>query len=493
MKCRAMRLGEKAGRGYVTEKMVTVPERLVKCIWYDMLFDAASLRTVDGRGVRVVSPGEWNVGAGPDFRGARLHVDGGCEVTGDVEIHVRAGDWYRHGHAGNGEYGSVALHVVMWNDTGEDFVKGPLGLIPQLALAGCMAEELPVYEARIAMESYPYNSQRMAGHCSAVAAINTAHAQLVVEMAARQRLFAKTARFRRTLTRQRMSDVLYAALMDSMGYGRNRKQFRRLAAAVPLRALIKWTAGLPEPERVTAIESTLLGMAGFLPPRWECEDEETAEFTQSAMWHWDKAQKVLRGSGQKKEDWRLSAVRPANHPMRRIAGISRLIARNGDGIELVMKDLAARLRQPNSEKQLKKILRETVARFTCDADGYWATRMLPGTTLNAATPALIGKSLAMAIVLNIVMPMLMIVAQEDTDLPLRDGLLTLYSVFPGIGENAISHVMSHRLWHGTPIAGRPPSREMERQGLMQIFFDFCDGNIKNCASCGLPAMLKSEE
>ena len=45
----------------------TIPEKLVRCLWFDQRWRPSSLRTLDGREVIVHSPGRWNLQAGPDF------------------------------------------------------------------------------------------------------------------------------------------------------------------------------------------------------------------------------------------------------------------------------------------------------------------------------------------------------------------------------------------------------------------------------------------
>ncbi len=91
----------------------TIAERVVQKIWLRSDFDTRELRLQDGRKLAVLRPGAWNLMAGPDFRGARLMVDG-REITGDVEVHFHATDWRAHGHATDRAYDNVVLHVVMF-------------------------------------------------------------------------------------------------------------------------------------------------------------------------------------------------------------------------------------------------------------------------------------------------------------------------------------------------------------------------------------------
>lgn len=86
-------------------------------VWQHRLWPATlSLATVDGRPVRIIHPGRLNTDAGPDFFNARILIDGRL-WAGDVEIHVKASDWYRHGHHTDPAYSSVILHVVDFDDT----------------------------------------------------------------------------------------------------------------------------------------------------------------------------------------------------------------------------------------------------------------------------------------------------------------------------------------------------------------------------------------
>ena len=107
-------------------------EALVQYLWQHRLWPPGQLRLTDGRPVTVIDPGRLNTGSGPDFFNAKIRL-GDRIWAGDVEIHLRASDWNRHGHAVDPAYDSVILHVVTRDDcpirrrtTGE--------IIPQLVV-----------------------------------------------------------------------------------------------------------------------------------------------------------------------------------------------------------------------------------------------------------------------------------------------------------------------------------------------------------------------
>ena len=76
----------------------------------------AVFKLLDGASLRVLSPGRWNRMPGPDFRNAKLELNG-TTLRGDVEIHGKTSDWISHGHGGDPAYDGVILHVVRRDDT----------------------------------------------------------------------------------------------------------------------------------------------------------------------------------------------------------------------------------------------------------------------------------------------------------------------------------------------------------------------------------------
>ena len=62
--------------------------------------------------VRVITPGRWNHGPGPDFQGAQILDAEGRARRGDVELHLRPNAWLQHGHDGDAAYADILLHLV---------------------------------------------------------------------------------------------------------------------------------------------------------------------------------------------------------------------------------------------------------------------------------------------------------------------------------------------------------------------------------------------
>ena len=86
--------------------------------WAESRWPIPFLHPSDSGAVRVIAPGRWNRGPGPDFRGAHILDQEGRARRGDVELHLRAGDWIQHGHADDPAFQDILLHVVEWNGQG---------------------------------------------------------------------------------------------------------------------------------------------------------------------------------------------------------------------------------------------------------------------------------------------------------------------------------------------------------------------------------------
>ena len=86
-------------------------EQLLHYVWKHKIFPSRELRPVDGRAVEVLNPGISNTNAGPDFTGASVKIDGMVWV-GNVEVHMKTSDWFRHHHDQDSAYDTIVLHVA---------------------------------------------------------------------------------------------------------------------------------------------------------------------------------------------------------------------------------------------------------------------------------------------------------------------------------------------------------------------------------------------
>ena len=106
-------------------------EYFLHFIWQYQFFDKRVLKSSLDESISVLSPGHSNKDQGPDFSHARLLIDN-IEWHGNVEIHLKASDWYLHHHEKDKNYDAVILHVVWEND--QNIIREDGSTIPVLAL-----------------------------------------------------------------------------------------------------------------------------------------------------------------------------------------------------------------------------------------------------------------------------------------------------------------------------------------------------------------------
>jgi hypothetical protein len=251
------------------------PEKLLQKIWLRGDFDRHAAITTDGRRVRVVHPGKWNLLGGPDFAGARLRFDDGREITGDVELHLRAADWDAHGHARDPAYDRVILHVVLFPPEGAHLTRGGNGdSIPVLVLLPLLHRALEEFAADEAVETLANRPlSRLPDELGTLPARELA-ALLQRHADARWRQKVRFAQLR--VQRLGWDEACHHAALEILGYRFNRAPMLRIAGQWPLAA---WANGLVDPAEAFAAEAEGWSLQGVRPA-----NHPRARLRQYAAW-----------------------------------------------------------------------------------------------------------------------------------------------------------------------------------------------------------------
>ena len=107
-------------------------EDFLHFVWKYQKFPSKNLITNQGEKCTVLRVGQHNHHDGPDFLDAAISI-GSLLWLGNVEIHAKSSDWYRHQHQNDSNYTNVVLHVV-WEDDVEVCVDSGVNL-PTLELS----------------------------------------------------------------------------------------------------------------------------------------------------------------------------------------------------------------------------------------------------------------------------------------------------------------------------------------------------------------------
>ena len=275
-------------------------EKAFSDLWERALELRPKLTARDGTDYEIVFPGVRNQAAGPDFRGAVLKRDGQT-IGGDVELHLEPGGWTAHGHHDDPNFRGVALQVVLkfGRGGGKATAIAPPTAVAQFDPLSDESENVPPADTHADSPDAPAPDLRALGLA---------------------RFRSKSAGFRLEMESAANPDQpLYAALLDAMGYARNRKPFRALAALLPIERLSP-LADEPRAAAEFAILSALATRGGLLNDVGERERVQMRRV----------ARRLGRGRNLPASEWSRFRVRPAGAPLARMRGIAPLIARQSE-------------------------------------------------------------------------------------------------------------------------------------------------------------------
>ena len=260
-------------------------------------------RTTDGRKVEILSVGEHNRDAGPDYSHARVLIDD-KEWVGNIEIHVSSSDWIKHHHHLDKAYDNVILHVVRTADKPVYNTRGEL--VPQCEL------------------QYPGDTDYLSGLFAAAKQMDSAVArigcaeQLLHEPGLltdgwrmtllRKRLECKRASIMRLLeiTKGSWEHALYISLARNFGFHTNSLPFEQLAINTPLSYLQKHRNSLFQ------LTTLLMGQAGLI-------DEPTMQK------EYDFLRIKFDLTPMDSTIWKHARLRPQNSPELRIRQFAQLL------------------------------------------------------------------------------------------------------------------------------------------------------------------------
>ncbi|MBL7114930.1 MAG: DUF2851 family protein [Kiritimatiellae bacterium] len=444
-------------------------ERHLQCLWADKHW-RPDLQTSVAEDVTVLSPGRWNLEAGPDFLDAVLLAGPDKRrIVGDVEIHIRPEDWEHHGHSNDPRYSRVIAHVTYFPGTIKtDTLPG--GAM-QIALRDPLRSDPEFSFENIDVTAYPYEVTRTELRACAQA-LNQADdpdAQATILMAAgEERLRIKSQRFQHIMAEQGEEQTLYMETMAALGYKHNRFPFRLLAMRVPVSQLQQMTCD------ADSAYALLAGVSGLLPEKLDSHWGADARAFVRRIWDtWWKQRNAWEHAIMDQTLWQSASIRPQNHPRRRLAAAAGLFGAKPDVFTRLTTLDTGDAR--NWFRQAKEILTEI------NAPAFWQHHLGLAGKRNATPVSVLGPSRAAAIVSNVFVPFL-----AATGKPIQH----LLDHLPSQGGNAITRQTATILFgrDHNPALYRNGLRE---QGLIQIFHDFCIHLGATCEECPFPSSISA--
>ncbi len=443
-------------------------EKLMQFVWQHRLWDYTPLRTSDGRRVRIIHPGTLNHDSGPDFFNASVEIDG-QRWAGNIEIHVRASDWMRHGHDRDRAYDSVILHVVQVDDAQ---VRRPDGsVIPQVAV-------------RCSARSAARCNMLMSGASSALPCAATIarlervrHTEWLTALAI-ERLYNKSDRILDLVkfTEGDWEAAAYITLSRALGFGLNAEPFEVLAKNLPLKFLNRHR------DELVTMEALVFGQAGMIPTPAPDEDGYVTRLRQEYQFMARKFSLTPLPL-----QWKLSRTRPQNFPHRRLAILAEKIHRGFyliGHLDDIIADLYRRREKslmetrlyyphiPEPETPALPSLQEIRKEFDIRLTGFWATRYTFGSSGRGATPKALSDSSIDRLVINVAIPLMLARATARGDVATMRLIPELLRGFPAEDNKDVRLFAS---------AGLGCQDAFDSQAMIQLRREYCEKN--KCIYC----------
>ncbi len=411
-------------------------ENLLHFIWYHKAFDTSKLRAETGEAIEIIHPGIPNSGEGPDFLDARIRLDSQL-WAGNVEIHVKASDWFAHGHENDRRYDSVILHVVYDYD---------------MPVFNTQNAEIPVLSLKNLIPSAilkRYNTLHFPKHKLAckvfLPELNDWDKTAWLDRLFVERLERKTGLPEQwlRLTTHDWQAVLYRMLFRYFGMPHNSDAFEHAAQKLPFKIINRHRHDLDD------LQALFFGITGLLENG--PHDDDFKQYLKQRYDFFRHKYRLQPGFHPLK----FGRMRPVNFPTVRLAQLAMLWNRHDNLFDNLIKN--------NDNEKILEILQTNVPE-------YWQTHYLFGRPLKKKSKRL-GKTFAINLLINVILPLKWTYARYRNDAEPGFVLDAAEKLPPE--NNRITRLFSEN--------GIRVQSAKESQALIQLYENYCTQN--KCLSC----------
>jgi len=417
--------------------MKKIPEAFLHYLWKYKLFDENRLKTSEHERITIISLGEHNHDAGPDFLNAKIKI-GNTLWAGNVEIHINSSGWYKHGHHKDQSYDNVILQVVTNHDREVTRTNGTKIPTLEIKFSNHLYEN---YEFLLHSDKWiPCESQTNKAEDFI---INFWLSKLAIE-----RLEDKAKQIQDQLSENKndWENTFYQMLARNFGFKTNAQPFEMLAKTVPLKILAKHKNNLFQ------LEALLLGQAGFL------EKTEPDEYFRELKKEYIHLKNKFHLKPMEKHLWKFSKLRPVNFPTIRIAQFAKLI--------YASKNLFSQIMNTTELKKLQEY-------FEVTPSEYWQNHYTAGKTSPEKKKTL-GITAFHTIIINTIVPFMFIYGVHKDKQIYKERALNYLQKIPA-EKNKIT-----KQWKKIGITAE---NAYYSQALLQLKNKYC--RHKRCLECAI--------
>jgi len=450
-------------------------EKLLHYCWKHRLLPLRPLATVDGLPLEVIHPGTHNNDAGPDFFNAKVKI-GGQLWVGNVEIHLRASDWFRHHHDTDPAYRNVVLHVVALDDCRIP-IPEPIRLAEAAETGQPAREFIPQFvleiPAHVRQNYLRLSEAELQPRCANIVPtlpkllIHSWMSALTVE-----RLEDRTRQveLRRQACEGDWERTCFVTLARNFGFGLNSDAMEQWAMNIPLSAVGKHR------DQLFQVEAIFLGQAGLLAsPAPTASAQKTLDSRMKK--DPDVAAKIAHSIGKFREYqaeyqylrhkfsltpidptiWRFLRMRPQNFPYTRIVQLANLYHEQRFNF--------SRAISAETLDDCRQLLDTHVSDF-------WQTHYTFTTPDTAPAERKLSAASKNLLILNAIVPLVFAYGRYKNSDELCDRALTWLEQLPPESNSVIAH------WQQCGIDCESAA---DTQALIQLSRRYCDES--NCLRC----------
>jgi len=421
-----------------------INEAFLSFLWQFRLFSRNLLQCAGGEGLRIIHPGWLNTHAGPDFMQATLEI-AGTRWVGNVEIHVRASDWFLHTHEQDKYYDSVVLHVVYEHDA--DVYRSNGTLIPAFELKTIFDTRYLQQYQQLIMERAQFPCAPQLRQVDRL----TVNGMLARVLADRLEHKAAEVLYQLKLLQGDWEATLYFFLARSFGFKVNTIPFELLAGSLKHSILVKHHSNPMQ------IDALVFGQSGVLDTAFN----ET--YPQQLQAEYAYLQKKWKLVPIDKTLWKFLRMRPASFPTVRLAQFAALMCKTPVLFaELLLCEDLHRLQSIFAQLQLAP---------------YWNTHYT-FTKITEQAHTRMGISSVNSILINAFCVVLYAYGAHTAELLYKDRAIKFLEEMPA--EH--NHIVDQYKENGIGV-----ENAFDSQAILELNKSYC--SQKKCLNCGIGVKL----
>ncbi len=405
-------------------------ELFLQKIWFLQYFNKNDLKTECGKTLQIVFPGNANLNAGPDFLNARIQLNE-IEWAGNIEIHLKTSDWFKHAHQHDKHYSNVILHVVYLNDR-YDFYQSPVLTLKNrmIHLKKDLLNE--IIRSKYSIACFPFFKKRYL-------------TEEIKKHLLQSRFERKCAEIIDLLkfTHYDWEQVIWILFCKNMGHHVNENAFKNIALNLPYNIIQKY-----ETDPIL-LQSLIFGMAGLL-------DKEFIDiYPEQLKTHFQRL-KIFHALKSSLTDVFFLRMRPMNFPTIRLAQLSALLTSHIGILNTFL---------------IEDDLHHLRSYFKVQLNDYWENHFVFD-KISARSSKMIGEDLINNILINTIIPL------KITRSYVRLGKIDFSIVFSLLNQIKPE---SNRIFQYFSENEKLVESAADSQAMIELYNSFC--SQKKCEEC----------